>query len=194
MNHNPAQNDHPEFDFALIVAGVPELNERVETALFEAGCDDATLSIQHGLLYAEFSRAAPTLKEAIVSAINDVTRSGIGADVLRVDECHLVSQAEIARRIGRSRQLVHQFMTGERGPGGFPPPACQIADRAPLWAWCAVSQWLATNNLLRPDVSRNAVVVEAINYALERRRLPEDLLQEITKDLQSPEPPPAKAG
>jgi hypothetical protein len=183
-----------EFDFALIVAGVPELNEGIENALFEGGCDDATLSMQHGLLYAEFSRVAPSLKAAVISAINDVTRAGVGAAVLRVDECNLVTQAEIARRIGRSRQLVHQYMIGERGPGGFPPPACQIADRAPLWTWCAVSQWLAANSLLRPEVSHNAVVIEAINYALERRQLPEDLLREITRDLDAVGPPPARAG
>lgn len=192
----PSQTHHNterEFDFALIVAGVPELTDTVQDALFEAGCDDATLSIQHGLLYMEFSRTAPSIKDAILSAIRDVIKSGIGAAVLRVDECNLVTQAEIARRIGRSRQLVHQFMTGERGPGGFPPPACQITDRAPLWAWCAVSHWLASNNLVRPEVSWNATVVEAVNHALDRKNLPVELLRQITDELAAVgATPPAK--
>lgn len=183
MKSQANTNSGTEFDFALIVAGVPELTDAVQDALFEAGCDDATLSIQYGLLYMEFSRVAPSLKDAIVSAIRDVIKSGIGATVLRVDECNLVTQAEIARRIDRSRQLVHQFMTGERGPGGFPPPACQITDRAPLWAWCAVSHWLASNNLIRAEVSLNAAVVEAVNYALDRRHLPDELLRQVTDEL-----------
>ena len=98
----------PEHDFALIVDGVKALTQSVEDSLFEAGCDDATLSMQYGLLYLEFSRSAKSLEEAISSAINDVVSAGIGTQVLRV----LVTASEIARRINRSRQLVHQYMIG----------------------------------------------------------------------------------
>ncbi|MFG0315287.1 MAG: hypothetical protein ACF8LL_14020 [Phycisphaerales bacterium] len=80
-----------ERDFALIVAVAGEITPEVEDALFEAGCDDATLSVQHGLLYMEFSRASDSLKDAILSAIRDVRRSGAGVEVLRVDSCELVS-------------------------------------------------------------------------------------------------------
>lgn len=181
----PCEQEH---DFALIVAGVPELTQQVQDALFNAGCDDATLSIQYGLLYMEFSRSATSLQEAIVSAIQDVRRSGLPALVLRVDECNLVTASDIARQIKRSRQLVHQYMTGKRGPGGFPPPACHLAEHAPLWAWCAVSYWLVQNNLLRPEESWNAEVVEAINTVLEtarqHRQYPQ-LLDEVTRDLRA---------
>ncbi|MGA2496605.1 MAG: hypothetical protein ABSH20_02620 [Tepidisphaeraceae bacterium] len=176
-----------EHDFALIVDGVGELTESVEDALFSAGCDDATLSIQYGLLYMEFSRAAKSLKDAIISAIRDVRKAGIGATVLRVDECNLVTASDIARRIGRSRQLVHQYMTGQRGPGAFPPPECHLTDHAPLWAWCAVSFWLVQNDLIRPEESWNAEVVKTINQVLEsgRPRQPNrELLEEITRELQ----------
>jgi len=187
MNESITNPCEPEHDFALIVDGVGELTQRVEDALFNAGCDDATLSIQYGLLYLEFSRSAKSLEEAIISAINDVRNADIGAEVLRVDECNLVTMSEIARRIGRSRQLVHQYMIGKRGPGGFPPPECHLTDHAPLWAWCAVSYWLVQNNLLRPEEGWNAEVVEAINNYLEwerqRLRHPE-LLEEIKRSLQ----------
>ncbi|MFN6163357.1 MAG: hypothetical protein ACK5AC_13410 [Planctomycetota bacterium] len=131
-----------KFEFALIVGGVSELTPAVEDALFQAGCDDATVSMQHGRLYIEFSRSAVSLEDAIISAIRDVRKADIGAEVLRVDECSLVTASEIARRMGRTRQLVHQYMNGTRGPGGFPPPECHLTDHAPLWAWCAVSYWL----------------------------------------------------
>ena len=185
MNESKTNPCEPEHDFALIVDGVSELTQTVEDALFNAGCD-ATLSMQYGLLYVEFSRAAKSLEEAIISAIKEVRSAGIGAEVLRVDECNLVTMSEIARRIGRSRQLVHQYMIGKRGPGGFPPPECHLTDHAPLWAWCAVSYWLVQNNLLRPEEGWNAEVVEAINNYLEgerqRQRHPK-LLEEIKQGL-----------
>jgi transcriptional regulator with XRE-family HTH domain len=173
-----------EYDFALILSGVSELTTEVEDALFKAGCDDATLSIQYGLVYMEFSRMAPSLKDAILSAIRDVRKANIGANVWRVDECDLVTPAEIARRIGRSRQLVHQYMIGKRGPGGFPPPACHLTEGAPLWLWCEVSFWLCQNDMIRPEQLREAEVVAAINNALElanqRGRNPE-LVDEVTQ-------------
>jgi hypothetical protein len=159
-----------EFDFSLVIGGVPELDAAVEDSLFKAGCDDATFSIRHGLLFAEFSRQAPSLKDAVLSAIRDIRRAGVGAQVLRVDESDLVTPAEIARKIGRSRQLVHQYMSGARGPGGFPPPACHLADDAPLWSWSQVSEWLAQNSMIRPQEQSNARVIAIINNSLEAVR------------------------
>lgn len=178
-----------EYDFALIVGGVTELTEEVADTLYNAGCDDATVSMQYGLLYIEFSRSAKSLQEAVISAIRDVEKAPGAFVVLRVDECNLVTAADIARKIGRSRQLVYQYMNGQRGPGGFPPPACHLDDdHAPLWAWCAVSFWLSQNGMLRKEESLNAEVVEAVNRILEERiqflRHP-DLVKEIEQALPS---------
>jgi len=177
-----------EFDFALIVDGVAELTEAVANALFEAGCDDATPSMQHGLLYVAFSREALTLDQAILSGIADVRRAGIGGAVLRVDECDLVTKADIARRADVSRQRVGQYIAGQRGPGGFPPPECHLVDDKPLWSWCEVSHWLALNNLLRPEAHNEAEAVAAINNRLEmerhRRRRP-DLAASLDRELAS---------
>lgn len=173
-----------EYDFALILTGVHELTTEVENALFEAGCNDATLSVQYGFIYMEFSRTADSLKDAILSAIQDVRKAGIGADVWRVDDCNLVTPAEIARRIGRSRQLVQQYMTGKRGPGGFPPPERNLTDGPPLWTWCAVSDWLWRNGMIRDEEPRNAETVAAINNALERlhqRGRNPDLVEEVAR-------------
>ena len=176
-----------EFDFSLIVGGVAELTSAVEEALFQAGCDDATVSMHYGRLYISFSRAAASLQDAIMKAIHDVRRAGIGAEVLRVDECNLVTASEIARRMGRSRQLVHQYINGQRGPGGFPPPEYHLTDHAPLWAWSVISRWLVENNLLQPEENWNAEAIEAINTVLvsrqERQRSPE-LIKTITRGLQ----------
>jgi len=90
-----------EYDFALIVGGVAELTPAVEDALFQAGCDDATASMQFGRLYIEFSRSATSLEDVMIGAIHAVRKAGIGAEVLRVDECNLVTASEIATWLGR---------------------------------------------------------------------------------------------
>jgi hypothetical protein len=178
------KNCQREFDFALVIDGVSELTAEVENALFEGGCSDATFSMQYGHLYAEFSRAHDSIAGAIISAICDVRKAVVGAVVICVDACDLVTQSEIARRIGRSRQLISQYISGQRGPGNFPPPECHISDDAPLWRWCAVSYWLAENNIIRREENWNAEVIAAINNALERLRQigrnPE-LMKEISK-------------
>ena len=72
MKKTNPRNCEREFDFALIVTGVPELTDEVTDALYNAGCDDATLSIQYGQLYIEFSRVGNSIQEAIFSAIRDI--------------------------------------------------------------------------------------------------------------------------
>lgn len=156
-----------EHDFSLVLSGITELTRKVEDALFEAGCDDATLSVRSGRVYLTFSRPAETLLNAILSAIEDLREADIGADVLRVDHCNLVTQAEIANKSGRPRQQIHQYITGERGPGSFPPPACNICEGHPLWYWCEVADWLWQNNLIREEMLRDAEDVALVNSYLD---------------------------
>jgi hypothetical protein len=175
-----------DYDFSLVINGVSELTGKVEDAFFEAGCDDATLSIRRGHLYAEFSRNAPSMKDAILSAIRDIRRAKIGASVLCVDECNLVTQAEIARRIKRTRQMVNQYISGDRGPGDFPAPEHHLGDGAPLWRWSSVSAWLADNDIIRREDNLNAEVVAAVNTSLEHARQKQrnpELVKEISEKL-----------
>ncbi len=165
-----ATEPHPQFEFTLVLDGITAVTAKVENALFEAGCDDATISLRQGRVYLTFSRAAATQKDAIISAIQDIHNAAIGAEVLRVDQCDLVTQAEIARRIERSRQLVSQYISGGRGPGGFPAPACKITDTAPLWYWCEVAQWLCANDMISESDLRNAQDITTINSVLEIER------------------------
>jgi hypothetical protein len=165
-NHEKKPTER-EYDFALVIDGVGELTDQVTDALYSAGCDDATFSIQYGRLCAEFSRRAASPEVAILSAIDNICRAGIGATVARIDDCDLVTQADIARRTGRSRQQINQFITGTRGPGHFPPPECHLAEGMPLWRWCAVGHWLAENNIIRAEELWNAKVVATINALLE---------------------------
>ena len=175
-----------EYDFVLILTGIPELTQEVVDALFESGCDDGTISMQSGRVCITFSRVGSSLRNAILGAIGDVRNAGIGADVLRIDECNLVTQSEIARKIDRSRQQVHQYVTGERGPGNFPPPSCHITDGVPLWSWCEVAHWLKENDIIRPDVANEAQEVALMNAVLEMRHLRQrepEMCEEILRSL-----------
>ncbi|MCY2966954.1 MAG: hypothetical protein NT069_25530 [Planctomycetota bacterium] len=163
----PDNQNSREHDFTLVLNGISELNSEIESALYEAGCDDATLSVRFGVAFLTFSRCATSLKDAILSAIRDIRRARIGADVVRVDICDLVTQSDIARRVGRSRQLIHQYLTGQRGPKGFPAPACHITDGAPLWMWCEVARWLCANDMLKVQDLRDAEHVAMINSVLD---------------------------
>ena len=197
MNTNPrseCEYEH-EHDFALVLSGVTELTQEVQDALFEAGCDDATISVRAGRVYITFSRNGRSAKNAILTAIQNVKNARVGADVLRVDVCNLVTQADIARKIGRSRQLVHQYITGIRGPGSFPPPVCNITDGVPLWYWCEVAYWLRQNDMISHNVATEAQEVALINVVLEmryHRKLDPMLSEEILQSL-ADEPSSANA-
>lgn len=188
----PRKACESEHDFALVLTGITEVTPEAENALFEAGCDDATISVRFGRVFLTFSRTAPSLKEAVLDAIRDVKKANIGAEVLRVDGCNLVTQADIARKIRRSRQLVHQYLTGTRGPGGFPSPACDISDGAPLWYWCEVAYWLWQNDMIKENVLREAQGVAVINSVLElqyQRHLDPALTEEVLRVIgSSPNP------
>ena len=158
-----------EYDFTLVLDGISDVTDEIEDAIYEAGCSDATLSVRHRRVFLTFSRSAPGLREAIAGAVRDVESASIGAVVLRVDECGLVSQADIARRIGRSRQLVGQYISGVRGDGAFPPPACNLTNGYPLWYWCEVACWLCENNILQEEVLQQANDVAVVNAVLELR-------------------------
>src|SRR5690349_12185617 len=103
--------------FSVVLDRVPTDDEL--DALFAAGCDDAAFSMEQGLSIAEFDREAPTLADAIVSAVRDIESARLV--VMRVRDEDLVTLADIGDRVGQSRESIRRYATGERGPGGFPP-------------------------------------------------------------------------
>jgi hypothetical protein len=57
-----------------------------------------------------------------------------------------------------------------------------------MWTWCAVSFWLAQNDIIRREESLDAEVMALINVALELDRQEEknpELLREITEALET---------
>jgi hypothetical protein len=172
-------------EFTLVLTGFQSLSEDVEDALFEAGCDDALLGIRSGVPYLEFEREAPSLIEAVLSAIRDVNRSGV-ARVTSVEPEDLVTATEIARRTGRTRESIRLLVEGERGPGAFPAPLNPTA-KTRLWRWSAVEAWMSAYEC---ESGRNRPAHEpgnvfaAVNGALEiRKNAPPEVAHRIIDEI-----------
>src|SRR5262249_48126794 len=133
-----------DYEFTLILSGVPELSREVLDAFYEAGCDDALIGMRDGVAYAEFCREADSFREAVLSAIGDVESAGVGALVEHVEPDGVVSMSEIARRLHVTREGVRKWVAGQRGPGNFPPPVGSLTKHSPLWRWTDVVQWHQT--------------------------------------------------
>lgn len=90
-----------EYEFIVVLDGVSDLNRDVVDALFEAGCDDATIMMRAGRVSVGFTRSATSIGAAIFSAIADIRKAGIGARVARVEDASPDPvSAETARSVG----------------------------------------------------------------------------------------------
>lgn len=160
-------------EFTVIASGLDAQAPDYEDRFFEAGCDDATLSYQRGLIIAEFAREAPTMASAIVSAIDNVRAAG--ANVERVEPDYLVSLSDIADRSGLSRQAISLYARGERG-ADFPAPSVKVMSDRPLWDWYAVAHWLHEKALLDRGTVIAARLLREVNTALIADHVPKGAL------------------
>ena len=147
--------------FTFIVDGPDLQDDTLVDAVFEAGCGDAAIGRIDGIQYVDFDREAPSLDDAILSAVADLERID-GVDVVRIADAGLVSMADIAVRVGRTREGVRLLITGARGPGGFPPPVTDPRSRYRLWRWSEVAHW-CTNHLGVDLDSQDNEVLAAFN-------------------------------
>jgi len=158
-------------EFTLVIETQAGLEEGLEDALFEVGCDDATLSFRKGIAYLDFDREAGDLESAIISAIQQVEQAGLNIWVKRVEPSDLVTSAEIARRLDRSRQSVQQLISGSRGEGDFPLPVAGVTAKTMLWSWQEVTGWFLKNEKLKDkSIYENATTLKQINESLESRK------------------------
>lgn len=170
-----------EWTFRLVVVGV-ELDDADIDALFDAGCDDATFAKERdGRVLGLFDREADTPEAAVLSAVVDVESAGIDARVVSVAvEDDWLTAAEVAERMGRTRQSIGQLVRGDRGPGGFPAPVARRGLPNPLWSWREVAAWFSayepsavsvSGPTLSPDFL--AEVNDRLDLRERRRHLPD---------------------
>ena len=156
------------YGFTLILAGVwDDLTDDMMGKFLGAGCDDGTPGLCEHRLSVIFSREADSAEEAILSAIRDVRAAGF--DVERIAEADPMSQLEMADRMGKSKQYVHQLVNGGKGPGTFPPPVTPGR-----WSWPVVSDWLADNGLADSGLAECAKAAAVVNAALIRKEAAEE--------------------
>ena len=149
------------WDFTLIVEGRDLSEQAVFDALCEAGCHDALVGVSNGTQYLDFDREALTLEEAVTSAIHDIEQVS-GLHVVRFVDPDLVSMAEIAQRVGRTRESVRLLVNGERGPGNFPSPVTNPSRSHRLWQWAEVERWLARfDDATAESITRNSSLIRS---------------------------------
>jgi hypothetical protein len=151
-----------EYDFLLkFDLSDPSIDpEQFVEALYEAGCDDATVGIgQHGRIALNFTREALSANEAVSSAIADVRKAIPEAKLVEATP-DLVGLTDIAEILGCSRQNIRKLVIGNRSI--FPSPVHE--GSAAIWHLAKVLKWFKAkgnyvieDNLI--DVSNAAMQV-----------------------------------
>jgi predicted DNA-binding transcriptional regulator AlpA len=151
------------FEFSIIASGLDPEAADFADRFYNAGCDDATISLQKGHIILYFARDAETVDAAICSAIECVENAG--GDVNRVEPDPLVSLADIASRTGLTRSAITQYAKGQRG-ANFPPPIARITSETSLYDWAEVAAWLFRHKKLSREQAIEAEAVKVANEAI----------------------------
>jgi hypothetical protein len=86
MNHLKSKTELKTYRFTLVFAGeFEDLSENLVDAIYEAGCDDSHIALSECVLRIGFSREAPSYRIALISAIADIERSGLGLELAAVE-------------------------------------------------------------------------------------------------------------
>lgn len=128
-------------NFTLVLDREPSDDEM--DALYKTGLDDGMVEAGGGGAVIHVGRDADTLLGAVTSAVLNAEAAGFTVTAVTSDD--LVTLADIATRLGRSREAVRLQATGQRGPGGFPPPMSPDSGWA-LYSWAQVSAWFAEHH------------------------------------------------
>ena len=158
-------------EFAIIASGLDPEADDFEDRFFEAGCDDATISFQKGVIVLEFAREARSFSHAMISAISDVQKAG--AKVERFEPDYLVSLSDIAARSGLSRAAISLYCQGKRA-SGFPAPVARVMSESPLWDWVDVSRWMHKQSRVSQEVVLQARMVREANILTQAHALSSD--------------------
>lgn len=137
-----------EYEFSFIVEGFDVEDGSANDQLVEQ-FDYARASESAGLTTVLFNVEAASANDALHHTLNRFTSVFPTARVVRLHR-DLVSIADIASRTGRSGESVRLYVTGKRGPGGFPTPVSVLHGGTRVWEWATVVEWFRTqmNELL----------------------------------------------
>jgi hypothetical protein len=80
-----------KLEFTLVLSAGMLTDKQCED-LYEAGCDDGTISTSQGVTRVDFAREASSLDEGIRAAIADVNATGLQVARIEIEAARLVHQ------------------------------------------------------------------------------------------------------
>lgn len=84
-----------EHEFTIVLEGDDLPDDAKTDALYAGSCDDALICFQGGELSVVFMRAAPTLREAVLSALRDLRAQGMVPTAIRLEDASVETEDEI---------------------------------------------------------------------------------------------------
>jgi hypothetical protein len=74
------------YSFTLVFADeIDDLTDELIDAVWEAGCDDSHISLRDRVLRIAFDREAPSYWAALLSAVADIERTGLGLELAAIE-------------------------------------------------------------------------------------------------------------
>lgn len=149
----------------------------VAERLYGAGCDDALIGIGHPRNIAlDFTRESASAREAVMSAIADVSAAIPGSVLVEVAP-DLVGVTEVADMVGCSRQNIRQLMINCEG--ALPVPVHE--GKQSLWHLALVLDWLVRDKRyqIRQELMEVAVINMRINLAMDALRADSEIEDEL---------------
>ena len=160
------------YQFQLVFSIHPnEDAEQYLDALFEAGCDDALISIgKPGYLAADFTRESASAYEAIKTAIEAITKVIPHAKMIKAAP-YIANLSEMANLFGCSKQNLSKYARGESPKSDlFPCPI--VSGKVDYWYVLDVALWLYKNNKMniqKQDID-GLKAIHDLNIAIEEVR------------------------
>lgn len=170
-----------EFDFLLKfdLADPNSDPDKFVDALYEAGCDDATIGIgQHGRVALNFTREAASAFDAVASAIADVKKAIPDARLVEATP-DLVGLTDIAEILGCSRQNIRKLVIGNKSV--FPSPVHD--GHSAIWHLAKVLPWFKAKGNYKIDDS--LVEVSGANMQVNIARQMQDLEPAFHRNIQA---------
>ena len=140
-------------------------------ALFEAGCDDATVGTgRPGMIGIQFAREALSAEEAMASAIAGVRKAIPGAVLVEAGP-DLVNLTDVAQLVGCTKQNIRKYASGEaRRTGEVPFPVPVVTSATSLWHFAEVAAWLRRHAGMQVSESVTEVAKAAAKVNLQRHQ------------------------
>jgi len=157
-----------KFDFELIfkLTDGKEDSSKYLDALFENGCDDATISTgQLGVISLSFTREANSASEAVHSAINDVQKAIPSAKLIEASP-DIVSISDISSILGHSRQYTRKLFNSHAS--SLPTPI-HIGNPS-IWHLSEVLKWLKSTRKQESKINEKLIELSHITKQINIQR------------------------